>query len=382
MDEVTTSFEIPCIRVKQPIGDFYLASIDYRRLCDITAFDVRRMVKERDVETYLGIQRPLLDGRVKEIGEYVNTLDACFPSGVILAIDGNCAYFDEANSKLILSNYLEPSAFEDKVHYRQIAKVLDGQHRIAGLKAYNGDEPFEVNVSVFIDIDIEDQAYIFSTVNLAQTKVNKSIVYDLFELSKTRSPQKTSHIVAVGLDKHEKSPFFKRIKRLGVSTEGRFNEMLTQATFVQSIIPYISNNPLQDRDLYLRGRKPEISSNSNESIPILRKIFLAEDDIKIADIVWNYFDAVKLRWPVAWSSVDKGQMLARTNGFKGLMRFLKPAYLSLSKEDDIVSTDQFFSIFEKININDADLNTTNFPPGAAGELALYKMLITESKLDG
>ena len=382
MDEVKIVERVPCIKVKQPIGDFYIASIKSSLLTSITSADVRRMIRERDIETYLGIQRPLVESRVKEIGEYVNTKDACFPTAIILAIDGNCAKFDEAKNELELTNYSDPEKFEDKIHFIQIAKVLDGQHRIAGLKHFlkeNGD--FDVNVSIFIDMDIEDQAYIFSTVNLQQTKVNKSLVYDLFELANTRSPQKTCHNIAVALDKNEDSPFYQRIKRLGMSTEGRFGELLTQATFVQSLLPYLSLNALRDRDLYLRGKKLELGSGQDMEKVFLRKLFLEENDVEITNIVWNYFDAVKERWPIAWDATGKGQMLNRTNGFKGLMQFFKPAYLHYSLPGGSVSKSQFLELFKNIELEDGDFNTGKYPPGAAGHGNLYKDLMHLSGLD-
>lgn len=92
------------------------------------------------------------------------------------------------NSELTLNSFESPSEDENRIEYNEIASVLDGQHRIERLKASSSIEDFEINVSIFIDIDIADQAYIFSTVNLAQTKVNKSLVYDLFGLAKKRSP--------------------------------------------------------------------------------------------------------------------------------------------------------------------------------------------------
>ncbi|MDP3609759.1 MAG: DGQHR domain-containing protein [Methylophilus sp.] len=373
---------VSCIRVKQPIGEFYIASMSYKLLTSITSFDVRRMVRERDIETYLGIQRPLDEKRVREIGEYVNTVDACFPTSVILAIDGNCAIFDEKKNELVLTNYLEPEDFDEKIHFIQIAKVLDGQHRIAALKHFNSNNgDFDVNVSIFVDIDIDDQAYIFSTVNLQQTKVNRSLVFDLFDLAKTRSPQKVCHNIAVALDKSKESPFFERIKRLGVSTEGRFGELLTQATFVQSLLPYLSLNPLRDRDLYLRGKKPELGNTQELEKVFLRKLFLDENDVEITNIIWNYFDAVKERWPNAWNATGKGQMLNRTNGFKGLMQFFKPAYTYFSKPGGSVSKEKFLELFEKINLTDDDFNTTNYPPGAAGHGGLYKDLMRKSGLD-
>src|SRR5882762_10468420 len=96
---------------------------------------------------------------------------------------------------------------------------------------YFSPNTFQLSVSVFVDIDMEDQAYIFSTVNLAQTKVNRSLAYDLFELANSPSPQKTCHNIAVALDTITVSPFHKRIKRLGSATPGRNSETITQATF-------------------------------------------------------------------------------------------------------------------------------------------------------
>lgn len=381
IEEKTISIELPCIKITQPLGDFFIASINSKELCEITDFDVRRMIKERDIETYLGIQRPVNDKRVKEIGEYVNTLDACFPTSVILAIDGSCASYDAEKGKLTLSNYVEPERFEEKIHYRQIAKVLDGQHRIEGLKSYLQKSPFDINVSIFIDMDIENQAYIFSTVNLAQTKVNKSLVYDLYDLAKTRSPQKTCHNVAVGLDKHKDSPLFHRIKRLGVATQGRFNETITQATFVQSLMPYISSNPQKDRDVFLRKRLPELGKTIDLENLIFRQLFLQEKDLAIADIVWNYFDAIKQKWPDAWQLSTQGLMLNRTNGFKALMRFLKPAYLTCRMAEQIVTTEKFFELFEGISLKDADFNVEKFPPGTSGESTLFRELMTQSGLD-
>ena len=59
-DDDAITKQIPAIRVQQPIGDIYLASIDHELLQKITYFDVRRVLRDqRDVEAYLGIQRPL-----------------------------------------------------------------------------------------------------------------------------------------------------------------------------------------------------------------------------------------------------------------------------------------------------------------------------------
>jgi len=199
------SLVIPVQKLKQPIGEFYIGVLDAKRLCEITEFDVRRIISERGFETYLGIQRPLNLDRVKDIAQYVTTADACFPTSVVLSVDGVCADYDETAGTLTLSNYLDPEDPEKDVFYKRIAKVIDGQHRIEALKNFKGSD-FDINVCIFVDIDVAQEGYIFSTVNLTQTKVSKSLAYDLLDLAKSRSPQKLCHNVAVALDLDEKRP--------------------------------------------------------------------------------------------------------------------------------------------------------------------------------
>ena len=196
--------------------------MDHHDLTEIAFADVRQMTDRKD--GYLGIQRRLNPVRIEEIRAYTKTKDATFPTSIILAVEGKCATWDKGKSTMTLTEYISetPDDPEDpSIPYDKIAKILDGQHRIEGLIGYKGPT-FQLNVAIFVDTDIAEQANIFATVNLAQTKVNKSLVYDLFDFARARSPQKSAHNIAVALNRVEKSPLHGRIKRLGVSTEGRF----------------------------------------------------------------------------------------------------------------------------------------------------------------
>lgn len=321
VDPDIIAIEIDALKVTQPIGDLFVASIAYDILCKISYFDVRRVLRDqRDVERYLGIQRPLSERRVNELEKYVNFLDATFPSSIILAIDDEYATYDERRRKLILRNHKDGDN-TPTIAISEIARVLDGQHRIAGLEKFRG-EAFGLPVTVFVGSDIADQAYIFSTVNLEQTKVSKSLVYDLFELARSRSPQKTCHNIAVALERDERSPFFERIKRLGFATGDKKRKLqtLTQATFVESLMPMLSSDPKQDRDLLLRGERLTKISETESFRLIFRNLFIEEKDTTIAKVIHNYFDAVRERWETAWNSTDQGMMLNKTNGFRALMR--------------------------------------------------------------
>ena len=187
INESERSIEFPVMKTTQPIGEFYVGKMAAKDLIDISWFDVRRIDTKNGLDEYLGIQRHINDKRIREIATYVALSDATFPTAVILAVEGKCAELTpitegETNDffKMRLQNQPGDVDDEETVLFRGIARVLDGQHRIKGLKESGHDlSDFEISVCVFVDADIADQASIFATVNLAQTKVNSSLVYDL-----------------------------------------------------------------------------------------------------------------------------------------------------------------------------------------------------------
>ncbi|MGJ7555083.1 DGQHR domain-containing protein [Variovorax sp. RB3P1] len=385
---MTTTIRLPVLRVRQPIGEFYIASIRARDLIELSFSDVRRLVQdERDLERYLGIQRPLSNKRVKEIREYIAGDDATFPTAVILAVDERCAEYEatSVNSGILtLTEFVPDSDSEEAVPYERIAKVIDGQHRIAAFMDDEGNwqaeaaNNFDINVSIFIGADVSEQANIFATVNLAQTKVSKNLVYDLTELAKTPSPHKTCHNVAVALDRERTSPLYKRIKRLGTATPGRSKEPLTQASFVESLVKFISINPGKDRNALLSGVKiPKASDSELQKCPF-RNLFLEGKEVDIIEIVYNYFKAIERKWPISWGEKDKvGNLLPRSNAFKAFMIYLREdVYPNLVDGDygAIPSVEDFAGAFSHIDAVDNDFTKRNFAPGSGGQSTFLKML--------
>ena len=377
-------------KVVQPLGEFFVASLKPKDLVAISFVDVRR-IEERDVEKYLGIQRPLVKSRVNKIKEYIQGADATFPTSIILAVDSKCAEFDEKTKKLTLYPYEpEEGSGDDLIEYGKIANILDGQHRIAAFLDdsdefdFDPNIAFDLNVSIFIGIDISEQANIFATVNLAQTKVNRSLVYDLEDLSKTRSPHKVCHLVAVALDRDKDSPLKERIKRLGVATPDRDYEPLTQAVVVESLVRFISKDPFEDRRILLKGKKlQKIDGEMLLKYPF-RNLFIDDDDKQIYKILINYFKAVANRWPKAWVDLKpKGNLLPKSNAFRALMKYLKDdVYLSIVNEEDIgdlPTEDQFLIRLRNVDIDDEDFTTRNFAPGSGGQSKFYKLLTGKIK---
>ncbi|MCK7598471.1 DGQHR domain-containing protein [Microbulbifer sp. CAU 1566] len=391
MEKVPKELALNVLKVSQPIGDFFIASMPAKDLVEISYRDVRRLAQERrDVEKYLGIQRPVSDRRIKQIKKYIEGSDATFPTSVILAVDGKCAEYDSESSVLTLKPYLpEVDVDEDGIPFDRIAKVIDGQHRIAAFMDENenwefqfDERSFDINVSIFIGADISEQANIFATVNLAQTKVNKSLVYDLTELAKARSPHKTCHDVAVVLDDEKSSPFYKRIKRLGTATPGRGKEPLTQASFVEALVKFISIDPVLDRNLLLEGKRLSLADWEWSKTPF-RKMFIEGRDLDIAEIIYNYFSSVREKWPTAWKETDRvGNLLPRSNAFKALMKFLySDVYCdAAARFGDIPTIENFSRYFEPLDFEDSAFTTRRFSPGSGGQATFLKMLRGEVKM--
>ena len=368
---------VDCLEAVQPIGPMYVAIIDYDVLEYISYADVRRLElgnENREIEDYIGIQRELNKSREIEIGKYVNLVDASFPNSIILSISSNRVIYDSKNKQLSIE-------YKDNV-----AKVLDGQHRIAGLKHFEGKgNNFQCIVTIYIDMELEDQAIIFATINKEQKSVSNSLVADLFAFAESRSPQKTCHNIARALNEKEGSPFYGKIKILGTAND-KENESITQDTFVKSLMKYISKEPQADRDFYKRNKgkksaKPEYTKEIDEKRLFLRNIFIDdEDDIKIAQIIWNYFYAVEKKWPNAWKKVQNNNILNKSTGFIALMNFFKDVYTVLGKTNDIPSKEDFCTIFNTISLAENDFNTQNYLPGTKGQSTLYHDLVNKSKI--
>ncbi len=283
---------------------------------------------------------------------------------------------------MTLKPYVPEDEGDVSFPFHRIAKVLDGQHRLAGFldenDVYDIDgKPFDINVSIFVGADISVQAQIFATVNLAQTKVSKSLVYELEDLSEVRSPFKTAHNIAVALDSLPEGPLYQRIKRLGVVTPGRSNETITQAAFVEALTDLISRDPFADRNALLDGKKLERATGREEGRTPFRNMFIDGDDFDIADNVNNFFEAVRMKWPKAWEETrKKSSILPKTNAFRAFMRRLRDIYPSLSQleSERVVSPKGYLKALADVKLEDSDLTTKTFKPGSSGEAAFYKVL--------
>jgi DGQHR domain-containing protein len=88
---------IPVFQISQPVGNFYIGVMRTDDLLSICKFDYRRMQYNSGYIDFLGIQRELNEKRIGEIKEYVGTMDACFPTSIVISVDEKCARVDETD---------------------------------------------------------------------------------------------------------------------------------------------------------------------------------------------------------------------------------------------------------------------------------------------
>lgn len=348
------------IKVEQPLGAFFVGKIDGRKLSEMSQAEVRDM-KNNDINQRIGIQRELEKKRVKEITEYVKTSDACFPNSVILSVKAKKIVDISTISEK--DDVYQITLLEDEDTFQ----IIDGQHRIAGLEGYNQPNKFDVNVSLFLDMDIEQQAILFATINSKQKGVNKSLMMDLHTMQSVRNPIKSAHYIGRILNDKMGCALYGRITPFYVSPKNG-GYKYTQANFIDKIVKYISGNEIQlikDRDALKKGTPLVYANEEIQKKLILRNLFIDEQDEIIAVIINNYFNAVKKCWPISWE--ETGFVLARTIGFNALMTILPIVVEKIGIYNQIIETRQFEEVFRELNLSDDDFKEEEYNLSGYGQ---------------
>ncbi len=315
--------KIAIIKIVQPIGTFYISALNAEVVCRITT--VERREYDNDNNISMGIQRAISVKKVNEIAKYTNDPDATFPTPIIISVND------------IESNNLGEDFFEFDEN-NIVGEIIDGQHRVEGLKKSDKRGEFTLPIILMFNLQEEDKAYVFSIINSKQTQVTKSLIYDLFSVSDSRSPQKTCHEIARLLNTDEESPFYRRLKMLGAKNYQEAS--LSQGSFIRYLMPLISKKPDEDYvDIKLKK-----ALNDDPSIP-LRYYFINKEDGVIYKILLNVFKALKDTFPNEWNNPDK-YILSKTTGYGALIGALK-ILVKEGRENKDLTYEYFRNIFEE-----------------------------------
>lgn len=251
---------IPAAKVRQGNLVLYATSMKVRVLASDGFYNVEKLDPE-DSENK-GYQRLLNKTRARKLADYIVTgqekQDAFLPTSIFLATDKTeqSISFNEAN------NTIEIDLYQVCPFY-----VVDGQHRIEGLKlAAEKNEQvldFEVPVNIAMGLDEISQMAHFYMVNTLQKSVDDSVgqriiarITDMYEVENTPSlPRSILRLVEKGevgksieyieyLNEQPDSPWFGKIKMANSVAKGT---TINQKSFVKSVTKYVfvANNPLE-----------------------------------------------------------------------------------------------------------------------------------------
>ncbi|MCQ2799770.1 MAG: DGQHR domain-containing protein [Bacilli bacterium] len=340
------------LRIDQPIGTFYYGKLRSDLLSSISYSNERKLNS--------GNQRRLRQERLKEIEKYCSDPDAAFPTPIIIAISDT--------AELVQSSFA-PDLYEYAFEESELnGEVLDGQHRLNGI--IKSGMQIELPVVFMFNLTEEEKAYIFSTINSNQQKVDKSLIYDLFELSESRSPYKTCHDIARMMNSDVDSPFYSRLKMLETRTSEY--ESLSQGTFVRYLSTLITSSHNSDYIDIKNGKKIE-----DDSKYPLRFFFINNNDDVIYKILFNCFCAAKAAFLIQWNH-PKQYILTKTTGFGAIIKSLKVILPKMLSEHDVSQkkfSDLFTSLKNLFDEEGLDFVSTNFPPSEMGEQKLSSYII-------
>ena len=368
--------KISVTKVEQPIGTMYITKMQGNKLFYLANADIRKLYNNED---YIGIQRPLDSERVKNIEKYINTSDASFPNSIILNLKSR--YVIEENDDNIIIEKTK-SAFS----------IIDGQHRLAGFENYRED--FEVIITFFIDLEDEQQAMLFKTINSEQRKVNPSFKYDLESYSTVKTPEKVIRELTLAFNIDIDSPWYGKIKMNGRKDELSKQGIISQKAFADPIIKYIYNEQdkyiLRDK-LKMIKKEYNLEDNYNiagyldgfdcdESKYILWFFYINDKEELLYKILLNYFNAIREilinDWEYNYSSI-----LIKTTGYNALMKLFYDVFKKLYSEKNF-KKEAFLEILSPMSRLEGKI--TAYEYGASGESASnrlyneFKALINEN----
>lgn len=349
--------QLKYIEFKQPIGTFYFSKLNASILMSVVN------ITPRSSSNPSAIQRDESKDRINEIAKYCSDPDATFPTPIIISVYSE-SNFEITDDLIIFS--------EDE----KIGEVIDGQHRLKGILKSQLADKFELPIVLLFDLTEEEKAYIFSIINSKQTKVSMSLIFDLFALSRFRSPQKTAHEIARVLNRSESSPFYNRLKMLGNKENNQEVATLSQGTFVTHFIELLSKDPDED----LRNSKNNIQFQEIPTLP-LRKYFINNEDEIILKIILNVFKGLKEVFYDLWQDPNHN-ILWKSTGYVAIIKSFNELYkLGDSKND--LSTDFFKECFIKfdrhLKSQNLELTSNYFPSNAQQQTRLHKLLIESIK---
>jgi DNA phosphorothioation-associated DGQHR protein 1 len=337
-------FKGPAIRVRQPIGEFWIASIPASTLLKATAPDPLRLAVDPSMsKTALewqkagklrGNQRPLEKSRLIEIAKYIGTVESTFPNSIILAAptlgeegtpESSAPWAIDGKPGADMGTLTIPSA-------PLLASVVDGQHRLYAFTQLSDADLLDTQLvcAVFFDLPIQMQAMVFATINTNQKAVRRGLALNMYgynvedEKRDHWSPEKLAVFMTRRLNFDANSPLYHRIKVEAVNAPPATlfpgaKRPIGMAAVVDGITGLVSRSAESDRDdlrkasLFAGVKRSDLRPDESP----LREWFQATLDAELYSLLLGAFGAITEQ---LWSEADP--ILVRAVDVRGLMDFL------------------------------------------------------------
>ncbi len=379
-------YEFLAMKVSQPFADYYACVIP-SNILEKVSFSLKA---ENIDGTVHGVQRVLNNKRLKEISKFIDGESASFPNSIILGANFlKSGRYAEENDKCLIESTEGDNLYKIKIpKHSEVLSIIDGQHRLYAFE--HAETQMDLLCSIYIDLAMPYQAFLFSTINYNQGKVDKSLAYQLFgyELENEEPinwPPETLAVYLVRLFNNEK-PLLNRIKyRTADEIDRKKNTAswrVSTASIVESILSLISKNPKDDRYLMNSKRYAGESTIYGRSIlkddadyP-LRKLYIQGNDKAIQEVLSLALEATD---NVFWIDMDDDNFLKKTVGVACVFKFLKAVLLKHGVSKKII-TDNFQSYLKIIKNEEDFSNSTLYPSSTKGMNEAYKRMLSLTDL--
>lgn len=295
----------------------FLVKMKATQVASIAASKTRKSYNDSS-----GIQRKLDPYRIKSIAEFCKTKNAMFPTPIILSASSDYFVINEEENTLTI-----PTISEDE---NKFCSIVDGQHRLEGLKESGVIDNFELLVSFVFDTDPSRDAFLFSIINGNQKPVSRSLIYDLYGLSRSRTVEKTCNKIMRALNGEDfdiKSELSGKIKMLGYKDEFSQNGIVSQAAMIKNLMKLITDKSERDNIDIEFGRELEQLDSRKY---IFRKNFVEGNDELIIQENIDFFNAWmnKLKEEKERYDLNEYELFEKTIGFSVSYRIFLILYLS------------------------------------------------------
>lgn len=322
------------VEVKQGGRKFILTKLPASVVTKISYAAVRGRSTEEGA-----IQRVLNQSRISGIKDFT-LAGGDYPNAIVLNWVNDNNPISRASGKL---------TFMDE---RESAQIIDGQHRVAGIKAAIEERPaigkLELPVVIYEKLSTKECADIFLAINEEQKPAPRSLVFDLFGIASADlvdAAAVRARDIATYLNQDEKSPYRGEIKFPGHKTR---KGGIALSTAVTAIKPLVED----------KGAFEQIDIHELETQ---------------RQIIVNVFSAIQQKYGAEWESKTNAFMYAA--GFMGAIEFLRLKlipYCNLQGSFEVETVGKSLALTKESLILQEDIKGLG---GASASKAVYDNLV-------